>query len=471
MSTHRAPAPEAGFTLVEVIVASFVLLVGMLGVLTMLTGALRTTHTSNTRIGATNLARELVETTRGLDYDNLTVVQSQLQARGIGTGTPWIVERRGVRYTVTTTTCAFDDPSDGYATTAPANACNTNAAGTDANGDDFRRVTFTLNWADGANNRSLTQTTLMVNPTGGLGARILTITPLTQTITANVSTAQVVWTTTPALSLHWDIDDGVSSGNVTGTTSFTSTWNIGTSGSGSEVLDGSYTISAQAFDERDIAGEAKRADIVLNRRAPYAPTGFAGGHDTRVNDWVDLKWSLNRERDILGYRVVWAGPDQTVGNGNDVQVCPAPATGSMLSPKTESCAHFSPQPGGQLYYIVAIDRDPSNTLRDGDVRTLTIAAAASRPDAPTDLAATTVNGQPRLTWTPPASGSVAFYRIYRDDADGNPSTVEYVDRYDTSTGATFTDASPGTVARKYWVTAVNSNYDESDPLGPLTWTP
>jgi len=238
----RAIFAEAGFTLVELMVAAFVLVVGMLGVLGLLTGALSTTATSNKRVAATNLARELVETTRGLDYDDLTDVPARLQARGLGSGSPWTISRRGVTYTVTSTTCAFDDPSDGYAATPPAIACNPSApAGTDSNGADFRRVTFQLTWNDRGGSRSLSQTTLIVDPTGGR-PRILTITPLTQTITAAVSTANVDWTTTPAQTLRWDADDGISSGNVTGSTSFSTAWSIGTSGSvvpsSGQVLEG-----------------------------------------------------------------------------------------------------------------------------------------------------------------------------------------------------------------------------------------
>ena len=43
----------------------------MLGVLSLLTGGLRTTRLNNERVAATNLARELVEETRALDYDDI----------------------------------------------------------------------------------------------------------------------------------------------------------------------------------------------------------------------------------------------------------------------------------------------------------------------------------------------------------------------------------------------------------------
>ena len=159
--------------MVEVMVAALLLIAGILAVLGMYTGALQTSTTSNTRVAATNLVRELVETARELDYEDLGSVTAQLQSRGLGSGSPWTIERRGVDYTVTASTCVFDSPTDGYGTAAPANACVTNAAGADANGEDFRRVTFLVRWQDDARTREMTQAALIVNPAGGLGPRIL----------------------------------------------------------------------------------------------------------------------------------------------------------------------------------------------------------------------------------------------------------------------------------------------------------
>ncbi|MEA2143956.1 MAG: hypothetical protein QOI64_2386, partial [Solirubrobacteraceae bacterium] len=392
---------------------------------------------------------------------------SEAQSRGLGSGTPWKIERRNVAYTVTASTCVFDSPTDGYAATAPGNACNAQPAGADANGEDFRRVTFRLSWDDDSRVRTLSQSTLIVNPAGGLGPRILTTAPLSQTITANVSSVDVAWATTAAQSLRWEVDDGVGNGSVTGATNFTATWQIGTSGSGSEVFDGAYTMSAMAFDDRDIPGESRSADIVLNRRAPYAPAGFAGGHNTRIGQWMEFEWSLNRERDILGYRVVWAGPDDAFSTPDDQQACPAAAVGSALSPTTDSCVDMDAQPGVQKYSIVALDRDPGNNLRTGAARTVTVPAAGSRPSSPPVLDLLTVSGLPRLTWT--ALTDVAFYRVYRDG-----TAVGYADRYDRTTGGlvtTYTDTDPGGVSHRYWVTAVDGHFNESDPIGPVTWTP
>lgn len=465
----RVARGEDGMTVVEVMVASMLLLMGILAVLSTYTGALTTTTTSNTRVAATNLARELVETAREIDYEDLDAVAAEAKDRGLGSGTPWTIERRGVTYTVGATTCAFDSPTDGYASSAPANACNTNPAGADANGDDFRRVTFDVRWQDDGRQRVLSQATLVSNPAGGLGPRIMSIAPLTQTITANVNSVDVAWTTSAAQSMVWEVDDGASGGTLTGSTSFTASWNIGSAGSGTEVLDGAYTMTARAFDERDIAGETRRADIVLNRRAPYAPTGFVGGHNTRMGDWVELDWQPNRERDILGYRVVWAGPDDQIATTDDEQVCPAPATGSLLPPSTTSCADLSAESGQQVYALTALDRDAGNALRVGDARTRVVSPAGTPPSSPLLLTSLTLDGRPRLTWTAPLLEDVAFYRIYRDGTE-----VGYADRYDRTSGGlvtTYTDTDPGAQAHRYWVTTVDSDFNESDPIGPVTWSP
>ena len=450
--------------------ACLVLVVGMLGVLSLITGSLRATQVNSERVGATNLARQLVEQTRTLDYGQMAgaLVQSGLQAgEGLGAGSPWTLEARGVTYTITAISCTYDDPTDGLASPPPDGVCLPQPAGsgTDSNGDDFRRTTFRISWPKASSSgpgAAVTQTTLVSNPAGGLGPRIVSFTPVAQTIITNASSVVVDWTTTVAQSLRWTVDDGASGGSSSGSTSFRSTWDIGSTGSGSasEILDGSYQISAQPFDDRNIAGEVKRADVVLNRRKPYAPTSFAGGHNTRL-DIADMQWSPNRERDILGYRV------ERVGLLQNVQVCPAADAGSMLAPTTTSCADPSP-PALAAYRIVAIDRAANNQPRDGDATTLVIGFASARPAAPTGLGVQTVDDAPKLTWTAPATGSVSFYRIYRDG-----TAVGYDDRYDRTSGGetTYADTNPATGTHRYWVTAVNNSFNESLALGPVSWPP
>ena len=134
--------------------AAFVLIVGLLGVLGMLTRAMSTTSSSNQRVAATNVTRELVESARGITYETATPagIEAAIKAKGIGSGTPWTVVRRGVTYTITASVCTLDSPADGIETTAPANLCTPalTSTRTDLNGDDFRRVTFVVSWREGS---------------------------------------------------------------------------------------------------------------------------------------------------------------------------------------------------------------------------------------------------------------------------------------------------------------------------------
>lgn len=475
-------ADAAGFSIIEVMVAAVVLLVGLLGVLGILTGPLSTTTSNNQYVAATNLSRELAEAARSLDYDILTptALVSALQARGMGTGTPWEIARRGVVYTITAGVCALDAPGDGLEAPAPANVCLPQIAGStvDQNGDDFRRVTFQIAWTSGARSRSLTQTELVVNPSGGLGPRIKTVSPLTQTIIASATNvASVTFTTTPAAVVQWHADDGKGVGNAVLSPSVANSWRadwpLGATGAGDEVLDGTYQMIAQAFDDRAIAGDAKLASVVLNRRKPYAPPSLEGGYNSRLRIlgllglWVDLSWGLNSERDVVGYRVYWTGLDGVLDSAIDLQVCPS-AAGAMLSTTTTSCSHILPLVDILTKYsVVALDRDSNGNLREGDERSFWISARGPRPAAPTGplTASTSAEGRPALSWSAPGSGSPIFYRIYRDGTDR-------ADRVDRTSGptTTWTDGA-ATTTHDYWITAIDSTYNESDPIGPVRWSP
>jgi hypothetical protein len=121
------------------------------------------------------------------------------------------------------------------------------------------------------------------------------------------------------------------------------------------------------------------------------------------------------------------------------------------------------------YRVVALDRDSTTgTLRESPIAVLIPADQdPSHNQAPTDFTAgsvtvTTQNGLPVISWpaaTDPDSGDqILFYRIYRNG-------VAYADRYDRVDGSTltYTDNSPDPGGDTYYVTAVDSHYDESTP--------
>ena len=94
---------ERGYTLVELLVAAFVLVVGMAGAFALLNGANASSVTNNARMGATNLAREVLEDARSVDYDALKPRDDRRRAAGEGRrrpASPWTITRRGIKYTV-----------------------------------------------------------------------------------------------------------------------------------------------------------------------------------------------------------------------------------------------------------------------------------------------------------------------------------------------------------------------------------
>ncbi len=496
-STRRTMSDERGYTLVELMVASFVIVVGMAGAFTLLNGANRTSVTNNARMGATNLARELLEDARAVDYDQLkpSGIVAALQAKSGTSGDPWKISRRGIDYTVTAEVCTFDDPKDNVAATAPENVCTPQApvpaaAGTlepDAQPDDFRRVTVKLDWDKGGGTRTITQIFLINNPSGGLGPRITKFHAPPDNVNQLISGTAATFptTTTTAGSVRWNSDgspngSGDSSG---GPTTWVTTWQLGSPAAGvvppasgawpaqynpvSTVLDGTYTVTAQAFDDRGIAGDSRAAVLPLNRSLPITVTGFEAGRNFNESR-IEFQWNSNPERDIIGYRVYDLGPDTTVGNGNDTLVC------ETNSVEESSCQASTSMPSSNLNYgVVALDRqditNSSSAIRQS-VNAQSVTTSSTEPARPTGLLVLPdlSTGLPKLTWSHPSQASVRYFRIYRFSGS---SCCTRAQRYTFTpdNGMSWTDPQPLTGAVNYVVTAVGPGLNESQGSNLFPW--
>jgi prepilin-type N-terminal cleavage/methylation domain-containing protein len=478
-SSRRA---ERGFTLVEVLVAATVLVVGLLSTFKLLDSASTTTSLNGARTGAMGLAREIVEYARGTDYDKLTptLLESALRQRpslvGAG-GEPWVVHRRGVDYTITPSVCTYDDPKDGLAAAAPPNACPAASAlntTVDVNPDDFRRVTVRLDWRIRGRAGTLTQSALTVNPAGALGPRLIDVWDPSIDPSEVTGGNQITWGDTPAHKLtsataagvHWSADDRVSQGDAGGgPTAWQFTWALGSPPSplvfdGSWVPDGNYQVQVQAVDGRGVPGEARTVTVHVNRHPPGPLTNVSGGYNTRFGGVVDMHWRAYPERDVVGYRVY----RDSVAPGN--LVCPA--DGSAYT-KSLTCSDANPGAPGSTHQYLLHAMDCATLIGDCSPRAGTntplnvTLTAAPAPIAPLAVAVTITDGLPKLTWTP-VPGAI-FYRIYRDSGTG------LGDRYDEtiSNDSTYTDPHPGdNTAHTYWVSAVGSGFNESLPSVPVT---
>lgn len=131
MNRELHPASDAGFTIIEVMVAMVILLVGVLGTFVLIEGGMASTSATTAREQGTNLARDLVERSRQVDYSLMSVADAPTALRDTlasenptaVTGSTFTVTRRNVTYAVKVTACSIDDPTDGAGYGAPGEFC------------------------------------------------------------------------------------------------------------------------------------------------------------------------------------------------------------------------------------------------------------------------------------------------------------------------------------------------------------
>ena len=464
---HKARS-EAGFTLVEVLVASVILLVGVLGTVTVLQGVSRANATTRERDAATNLARDLIEAVHNVPYDRLTDpgVTDRLQTvPGLeNAGSDYTIRRGAVLYGVTVEVCVMDDPRDGGGprTTAAKLCAGSAPAGTqDRNPEDYKVATVKLTWRRGSAQRSITQSGIVTNPGSANGPSVRSIAPrglVAPYLVTNPYTPSIVVDVTTSSKPHavnWLLDGTVQQPapvmNGPSGLLWTFTWNIGTVDAG--VLDGDYIVSAEAFNQYGVSGPGRQDTVILNRRKPFKPRQVAGGRT--IFGTGEIEWTANSERDIAGYEV-WregaSGPVCALAQQQLDTTCvdPTPPADSIVN-----------------YRVYAYDKDPmTNQPRRGDASdVLEVVAANNPPYVPAGVTATrAANGTVTLKWERPspedqdAGDAVQFYRVYRD---GKALENRYVRWFDDAATVTWQDTATGGATHTYWVTAVDKHYAES----------
>ena len=137
MDPFESARGENGFSLIEVLIAMFVIAVGVLGTVALIDRANAQTSGTKVRQTANALLRNLLETSQGLPYAQVAsaTLVSTLQSNGFADDVPassstWEIKRNGVTFTIAATACKVDDPSDGQgAHPAGGDFCSDSAAG------------------------------------------------------------------------------------------------------------------------------------------------------------------------------------------------------------------------------------------------------------------------------------------------------------------------------------------------------
>jgi Tfp pilus assembly protein PilV len=375
---------ESGLTLVEVMVAALILVLGVSGTLALVDGANSATSAGKEVEGATNLAREITEQARSLPYGSVTSTtfapQLQQSAPDLASTSPqptWTVNRRGIVYTIDAVVCSIDDPKDGSGSPASAEFCPNlgpqSSVASDPAPEDFKRVSVAVSWQRPGADRRYVRQVVTLSPRGadapGVAALLATdpvfpdpSAPVVGSTSVTSVTFKVI-ADSRATSIVYSVD-GVDRGRATATGGdWTFTLDV------SDWTDRTYEIGARA----EMAGFSSSTYIiplVFNRYAATAPSGleagvnkvYVNGQETLV---AELHWAANPEANVVGYRVY--RPDGS-------RACPSDS--GSLSRSTTACVDFSPVYG--QYRVVAVYEDASGFERESALAAATVSAGAPR---------------------------------------------------------------------------------------------
>jgi Tfp pilus assembly protein PilV len=486
----KLAAEEGGFTIVEVIVATVILTVGLLTTFLMLNIALHSSADVRQHENGVALARQVAEDARSIPYSQLSssTITSTLQGypglANTSTGSNWTVQRAGYTYTITDSLTGISDPKDTSGTT------------------DVKQFTVNVNWTTFTGASRTYSESAIISRAGqdpGLQASNLQlaspscstagvqssscptsavitssgITSLQFSVTAPSGTQNVVWFLNGVKQTSWS-----GSAPTSGTTWTSNSWSL------SGVSDGTYTVGAAAEDSSGIDGPSVTMTVRLIRNVPSAPTvtgyGFNSNLPNGPSSVAEFQWNANPENNIVGYRIYY-----NTSSGGQTLVCQTSLSTSYQTCgsnawclSTTQCIDLSPPSTLSLYrtYTVkALYYDANNNLQEGTGQNVTLALGA--PVAPLAPASVSLGVQVQpddsaiLTWTPSTS-VVSFYRIYRD---GN----SYTNRYDTVsasscslTACTYHDTNR-TGPHSYYISAVGgttagANMAESSLVGPVS---
>jgi type II secretory pathway pseudopilin PulG len=364
--------------------------------------------------------------------------------------------------------CGIDVNLDGQVdglTGATGVVCPVGSTSCDQMPDDYKRIVTLVRWTKGQGGRFALQSSTVPYPGFSAAPAVTAVTPADAKIIDPNTSSQTysVATNRSASSVGWSLNGspqgGATAVGTTGT-AWTFPFALGrvditpgaTPGAG-EVFDGTYTLTAQAFDRYGQYGRAGVTTLTLNRRQPYKLINFRAVH---VGSTVALDWAQSPEPDITGYSIY-----RQVGAGSLDLV--TTIAGAETTSWTDTAP---PSSAGVVYVARAVEGDATGHPHGDDTTSASLDLSQSAPQAPSGLTAAYTDATQTsvsLNWTA-APGSVAGYRIYRD---GSSLSAQY----DAVTGGattTYTDTKLGGATHQYWIAAIDANGAESTAVGPVT---
>jgi type II secretory pathway pseudopilin PulG len=450
---------QAGFTLLETLMAAVVLVVGLVGLLGLLDITVKASASTRAREGATSLAREILEDARTIPYAQLspTSIVGDLQGMtglaNASSGPNWQIVRRGITYTITMKECSLDDPK---AAAGAHEGTFCKDSGEKEENEDLKRITVEVKWSALGRAPVVKQVSTLTAAGEAIGlsaTKLELIEPEKSTapVITNAATEKLTFAVSApasATGMSWSLNGTVQTPAPTLSkgTEWTFTW-----GPITALSDGTYQVSAQAINASGVLGPPVTISVQLIRHIPAAPKNIKGGFNKvyksgTLTEVAELQWQANSELNVIGYRVKRAGEEACPGGGG-------------LSLAT-SCIDFSPPAiaapeAKRTYSIAALYLDSKGVVQEGAQASFTLSSAPETPNAPTGLKVKkNESGSATLEWSAPSGGpAVAFYRIYR-------GSKNFTSRYATAFTSPYTDTE-ASETHEYWVTAVSSTLTES----------
>jgi Tfp pilus assembly protein PilV len=509
---------EDGFTIIEVLVAAVVLLIGVMGVLSIVIQADSVSTSNRAREQGVALQREVVEVARGIPYDQLSqnTIVSKIQAQpGLADSTSgasgWTVVRRNITYTISVGTCSVDDTNDstgphesagyckdGTGSTTPTQclaylgrtgsiqgagvvAASSTAAGDcgiDGNLDgavdglaDTSGGPCTNCSGTDTNPNDYKRVVVLVRWNRGLGARYA----LQSTTIPNpgLSAAPAVQALTPTSTV---VAPNINSVTFSATMSFapaTVLWYVDGTANGNAT--GSLTTwgitwnlgSVTAGATSPNTGEVLDGTYLVSAKGfdAYGQAGSAKYSTVTINRRAPYPPTNVRAGRVgsKGY-IEWSANAERDVEGYrvfrvgspDLDVC------GLVTGQTR-CKDNGMPSGAQSYYVQAQDRDTAGVARLGDKSAVfTVPASDTPPTAPAPVFGAKSGANTVLSWgassDSDAGDSIQYYRIYRD---GNDFITGYYDRTATGSNLSYTDTNTGGDVHTYYIVAVDQFNTES----------
>jgi Tfp pilus assembly protein PilV len=528
MSGARCPVlspcrREDGFTIIEVLVAAAVLLVGIMGVLGIVIQADGVSTSNRAREQGVALQREVVEAARSITYDQLSQnsIVSKIQALpGLADSTTgangWTIVRRNITYSISVGTCAVDDSNDGTGPHESAGYCkdgtgsttpqqcltylgrtgsiagagvvsaNSTAAGDcgiDGNLDgavdglaDTSGGPCTNCAGSDSNPNDYKRVVVLVRWNRGLGTRYA----LQSSTIPNpgMSAAPAVSKLEPP---SVSVPPNVNSVSFTATMSFppaTVLWYVDGTASGNATGSlttwnvtwplGTVTTGATSPN----VGEVLDGTYLVSAKGfdAYGQAGSSKYSTVTINRRAPYPpSSLRAGRNDSKAYIEWGGNAERDVEGYHVWRVGSPDQDvcGLVTSRTRCKDNGMPSSGSQQYYVQAQDRDSLGNARLGDKSAVfTVPASDTPPTAPPTIVAAKSGTNTVLSWTaasdPDAGDSIQYYRIYRDGTD---FVNDYYDRTSTGSNLSYTDTNTGGDVHTYFVVAVDQFNSESRPIG------